>query len=245
MLKAILLDLDNTMVLFDEPAFYDIFFRTIIPCFEDLVSPEKFRPRLRDAILALKDNDGSVSNRQRFLDRFCEGLDGDPQQVWQRFMAFYSGPYRRLQVTVRVPEGLETALSFLEATALPLVVATNPIFPQVAQEARLGWGDINEQRFSLFTHMENMSMVKPRRGYFQQICHLLGVQPDECLMVGNDRGNDMAAGRIGMRTYLTTDADSADFASLTLTARDIPGLPEPDFSGPFQDVARIVRKLLD
>ena len=33
----------------------------------------------------------------------------------------------------------------------------------------------------------------------------LGLEPDHCLMVGNDVGEDMIAGKLGMKTFLLTD----------------------------------------
>ena len=40
---------------------------------------------------------------------------------------------------------------------------------------------------------------------FEEILSKIGHAPDECLMVGNDVGEDMAAARPGMRTFLMTD----------------------------------------
>jgi FMN phosphatase YigB (HAD superfamily) len=46
MLKDVLFDLDNTLVLYDEARFYEGYFRAISPLFSDLFSPEQFRERL-------------------------------------------------------------------------------------------------------------------------------------------------------------------------------------------------------
>ena len=108
------------------------------------------------------------------------------------------------------------------------MVASNPIFPQIAQIKRLQWAGIDSRRFTLFTHIENMNFVKPRRLYYGRICSLINVPADRCIMIGNDPVNDMVAGEIGMRTFLTTEAGQIDYASLALTGLRTKPLPVPE-----------------
>jgi FMN phosphatase YigB (HAD superfamily) len=126
------------------------------------------------------------------------------------------------------------------------VVASNPIFPLIVQQKRMAWAGIDRFRFDLVTHIENMSFVKPRLEYYLQICEKICEAPEECLMVGNDSINDMVAGVTGMKTYLTTEVGEIDYSSLRLTVDEDSAperIPVPDFSGPFADVACVVREL--
>ena len=98
----------------------------------------------------------------------------------------------------------------------------------------------------LLTHIENSAHVKPRLEYYRQICHTIGEPPRNCLMVGNDPVNDMAAGAAGLRTFLTLEADS--FVSPSISLTDAPGggrleIPAPDYSGPFREVPSAVSRL--
>ena len=76
---------------------------------------------------------------------------------------------------------------------------------------------------------------------------MLAVPPEQCLMVGNDPLNDMAAGAAGMKTYLTTDGKQVDYTSLQMTVdQKNPPVPIlPDFTGPLRDVPRIARRLAE
>jgi len=47
MLKAILFDLDNTLILYDEARFFRGYFREIEKLFADIMPAEKFMERLR------------------------------------------------------------------------------------------------------------------------------------------------------------------------------------------------------
>ncbi len=42
-------------------------------------------------------------------------------------------------------------------------------------------------------------------GYYQEILDRQGLKAEECLMIGNDKREDLAAGKLGIRTYLVTE----------------------------------------
>jgi len=198
--------------------------------------------------MALRHNSGGQTNRDCFLETFARGCEEKSPVLWQQFMAFYREAYDDIRVSVAVPQGLRRVLDTLRQSGLKLVIASNPIFPVIAQQKRMGWADIDPEWFDLFTHMENMHHVKPKPAYYRQTCELIGENPEHCLMVGNDPVNDMAAGKAGLKTFRTTDADAIDYSSLTLTdeqrQRDPASLPVPDFKGPLADVAGVVADLL-
>jgi len=246
MLEAVLIDLDNTMVLYDEAIYFERYFDKLCPCFSDLLSCDELFDRVVRITLALRENTGVTSNLEFFMDRFCSEGNGDRVEMWRRFMTFYEEEFHTIELDVSVPPGLNDVLHLLGKTELKLVLASNPIFPRIAQEKRLAWAGIDPDCFQLFTHIENMSFVKPNPAYFRQVCDMIDVPPEACLMVGNDRIADMAAGQAGIKTYLTTDADDFRYRSLSLAdnesgqAEDVRGV---DFIGPFSGVPEAVRKL--
>ncbi|MDA8142259.1 MAG: HAD family hydrolase [Desulfobacteraceae bacterium] len=244
MINTILLDLDNTMVLFDETAFYLRFMEHITPYFGDLVPAAEFGDRLLIGIRELRNNDGSLSNREYFLNHFCRGIDNQRHAIWQRFLSFYQSEYEKIPVQAARPDGLEELLDQLEAWGLRIVVATNPIFHEIAPNKRMAWVGIDPRRFLLTTHIDNMGFVKPRREYYQQLCGLLGTPPEQCLMVGNDLINDMVAGTAGIKTFLSTESGIIDYTALT-KGRSLRGGEKhaPDFSGPLAAVLTVVAGL--
>ncbi len=244
MLKAILLDLDNTLVIFDETAFYLRFMDHIVPFFEDKMHRKQFRNRLLKAIGRLSKNDGSITNQEFFMSRFCEGIERQQDELWDRFMEFYDNEYDNIVVEASAPQDMERVLDLLTQWGLTLVVATNPIFPEIAPLKRMKWVGLDMTRFQLLTHIENTSFVKPRPEYYRQICDMINAAPQECLMVGNDPLNDMAAGTIGMNTFMTTEAAPLDYRSVTKGS--LGGRQEEypaDFSGMLTEVLPVVRRL--
>ena len=247
MLRSLLLDLDNTLVLFDEPAFFRSYFPRIAAHFADLLDARDVQSRLIRATRGLAESDGRRSNAARFREAFAQGLEDRRQALWERFLGFYATEFARLPVATAAPEGLAATMARLQAAGLPLVVATNPIFPAAVQRTRLGWVGLADVPFSLVTDIDNCAYVKPHPEYYRRIAERLGVAPEACLMVGNDPLNDMAAGLVGMRTYLTDDAARRNCGSLALT-RDgqrpaPPEIPQPDFQGPLAGVPEALRRL--
>jgi FMN phosphatase YigB (HAD superfamily) len=85
---------------------------------------------------------------------------------------------------------------------VPLVLATNPVFPKFMIQARMQWAELDEASFTHVTSYENSHYCKPQAGYFRDIAKLLDLPVEKCLMVGNDLSHDLAAVGVGMTTYL-------------------------------------------
>lgn len=245
MLDAILIDLDNTMILFDETEFYIRFMKQIIPYFEDIMPGDQFRDRLLQAIRDLRLNNGELSNKDFFLNVFCQGVESQREKIWARILRFYTCEYGNIAVDAVKPDGIDHLLHQLAAWGLKVVVATNPLFPEVAVRIRMGWCGIDPGQFDLITHMENMSYVKPRREYYQAICATIGSTPEQCLMIGNDRVNDMVAGEAGLKTYLSTEVDIIDYRAVS-KGKVVPGRAyTSDFAGAMAGVVDVVARLKD
>jgi len=247
MLNAILFDLDNTLILYDEVEFYKAYFPRISRAFIDIWPPDEFRRRLVAATLALLHNDGTRINSEYFLDEFANGYLERRCELWQRLMSFYDTEYDEIQVPVALPESLHEVIDWVLAKGLKLVVASNPIFPLNVQMKRLGWAGLDHVPFELITTIENMTFVKPRVEYYLEICRKIREVPQACLMVGNDAVNDMVAASAGLKTYLAGDADKVEYASIRLSDNmQDPGeldIPQPDFKGPLRKLLSAIETL--
>ena len=246
MLTAILFDLDNTLILFDEARFYQEYFRSIETLFTDLMPADTFRKRLITATHALLQNNGEMTNVEYFLKAFNEQSANRRDKLWNRFLHFYETEYDKIKVNVTLPDDLHETFDKIVRTGLKLVLATNPIFPFNVQTKRLAWAGLDHSHFDLVTHIENMSFCKPRIEYYLEICRKIDEPPEACLMVGNDPINDMIAARAGLKTYLTDDSKDAWRVTLNvsedLLKHQILDIPEPNFKGPLSGVFLVVQR---
>lgn len=244
MIEAVLFDIDNTLILFDENAFFKSYISRITPKFADIYAPDVFYRRLVDATRSLLDNRGRRSNAEHYLDHFGEQGDDLKAELWNRFESFYATEFDRLGSMVRPVEGCKSLFNRLIDRKISLVAASNPLWPFSVQRIRLGWAGVSHLPFALITGIENSTFCKPQPEYYLEISRKIGLEPEKCLMVGNDPFNDMIAGRTGMKTYLATDSQALGFTSLSLSKKtrysDHPALPEPDFRGLLMDVTKVL-----
>ena len=247
MLKAVLFDLDNTLIHFDEREFFEAYIPRISTVFSDMMPPETLITKLLLSTQMLVNNNGQMSNAEYFMSSFSLGYEGYKEEIWKRFIKFYETEFDRFQALVSVTPGVREVFVKLKQTGMKLVIASNPIWPQIVQMKRLSWAGLGDWNFELVTHIENMSYCKPHIEYYLEICQKINEKPDGCLMVGNDPVNDLVVAKIGMKTFLVTDGSEFDGSELELSKsiRDDTAaeLIVPDFQGLLSDVPDAVETL--
>ncbi len=242
MLKAVLFDLDNTLLLFEESKFFEAYSKKLYLKFSDLLSPEEFSEKIIKSTQMMLNNDGQRSNADNFIADFANGLPVDKKELWQRFENFYDNDFEQFQYLMKpLPDSREILLSLKEKN-LKLVIATNPMFPMNVQYIRLKWANLGSIPFNLITSADNSTYCKPRLEYYQEICNKIDVPPEQCLMVGNDEFNDMIASKIGMKTYLTTDSEhlSIELSSRMLAKNMTLEMPNPDYKGKLSGLLNVI-----
>ena len=150
-------------------------------------------------------NDGTKSNEYAFWKRFSAFYGEKALADKPLFDAFYSNEFQRAHELCGYNPKAAEAVRLAKEIGLRVVLATNPIFPAVATESRIRWAGLTPADFELYTTYENIGFCKPNPSYYLEITSRLNVAPEECLMVGNDVTEDMAAKSAGMEVFLLTD----------------------------------------
>ena len=206
MLKAILFDMDGTLLPMDADAFTKKYFGALSGKFAPRgYDPEKMIGAVWQGVLAMVKNDGAQTNEEVFWKVFSAAFGEGARADRPLFDEFYEKDFDALRAACGFNAQAGAAVASLKAAGYTLALATNPVFPMTAQKKRLAWSGAAEENFSLITSYENSRFCKPNPKYYEKILDEIGHAPDECLMVGNDVGEDMAAARLGMRTFLMTD----------------------------------------
>ena len=136
------------------------------------------------------------------IDRSSKVRTGFHQAKWDEPVIFeLSRPGER---GILVPQAAE-AVKRAKALGFRTVLATNPIFPAVATESRVRWAGLQPEDFALITTYEDTRHCKPNPDYYRDILERLRLSPEECLMVGNDATEDLAAASAGLEVFLLTD----------------------------------------
>lgn len=209
--EVFLFDLDGTLLNIEGEEFLKYYFGALSAQFEDLFeSKEEFIELLTGSTEKMLKNDGSRSNQEAFMEDFTEKLNlssqNEAQKIKERFDKFYQNEFKALDKYFDFDRKTPAEIiNYLKKKDKKLVLATNPIFPIEAIEARLEWAAIDPADFILITNYENMSYSKPNPNYYQQILDKIEEEPENCLMVGNDLREDAVASRLGIKTFIIED----------------------------------------
>lgn len=205
-INTILFDLDGTLLPMDQEKFVNGYFKMLAA----KLAPYGYEPQqLINAILAgikaMIKNDGSQLNEDAFWKRFVE-IYGDKVLADKPvFEDFYKNEFQDARSFCGFnPKAAET-VRLLKDKGYRVVLATNPLFPSIATESRIRWAGLEPSEFDLYTTYENTSYCKPNLDYYRDILKRINCRPEECLMVGNDVGEDMVVEALGMQVFLLTD----------------------------------------
>ena len=121
------------------------------------------------------------------------------------FDSFYRNEFSAAKNACQPTPAAKEVVDLIKASGKRLILATNPLFPAVATENRIGWAGLAKEDFELITTYENSSYCKPNPKYYVEILEKTGLKPEECLMVGNNAEEDMIAESLGMKVFLLTD----------------------------------------
>jgi len=211
--RAILFDLDDTLLGNDMDRFLKAYFGLLAPHVAAYVPSEKFIPALLAATRTMVENtDPGVTNQQAFVADFFPRIGRTMDELMPVFDDFYATQFGKLcPQTRRLPEARSIVRAAFDA-GYDVVIATNPLFPDTAIRQRMEWADVAEFPFKLVTSYEVMHFSKPHPEYYLEIAERIGRQPSECVMVGDDWNNDIApAMRAGLRAYwINTSAGMPD-----------------------------------
>ena len=217
MIDAVLFDLDGTLLPMDQDVFIERYMRLLAEFMMPYgYDPKKLVRTVWEGTAAMVGNSGEKTNEQVFWELFRREYGPRAETDLALFEEFYATEFAKARTSCGfAPEAAET-IGMLKEKGIRLILATNPLFPRIATMQRIRWAGLDPADFELITTYENSSFCKPNPLYYQELLDKAGLEPERCLMVGNDAREDTAAGKLGMQVFLLTDcllhADGVDIS---------------------------------
>ncbi len=205
-ITTVLFDLDGTLLPMDQDAFTKGYFKLLAKKLLPYgYEPQQLINSIWSGTEAMVRNDGLVTNEEAFWARFGEIYGEKAGKDKPIFEDFYAQDFQLAKQFCGYNSEAAKTVYELKGSGLRVALATNPIFPSYATESRIGWVGLSPSDFELYTTYENSRFSKPNLNYYSEIMGRLSVSPQECIMVGNDVGEDMVAAKLGMKVFLLTD----------------------------------------
>lgn len=228
-IRAILFDLDGTLLDNDMDVFLPHYFRLLTSRTAHIMPADDFVAHLMRATAAMMANDGRATNQEVFAAAFFPLAGHSREELEPIFADFYTDDFPLLRrYTRRKPEARQVVQRAF-GLGYDVVIATNPVFPEAATWQRLDWAGIAGFPYRLVTTYENSRAAKPNLRYFEQILESIGHPAGAALVVG-DEDMDMVAARLGCLTFLVPGSRS-ELAPTT---------PDPAYRGTLQDVQALL-----
>lgn len=223
-IKAILFDLDGTLLDTNMDVFLPRYFETLSARVAHILPPDRFIACLTQASRAMLANDGRDTNETVFSAAFYPLIGRTRQEMEPLFADFYARDFPKLrQYARRKPEARLVVQAAFDQ-GYDVAIATNPLFPLTAIEQRMEWAGVNDFPYRLVTTYENSRATKPNLLYFEQVLQAIGHPPQACLVVG-DEDMDMVAAHLGCLTFLIPGPRT----------KLAPSTPQPTWSGTLAD----------
>lgn len=205
-IKIALFDLDGTLLPMDQDAFISTYFKLLA----EKLEPHGYDPMsLIDALWhgtkAMMKNDGSKTNERAFWDDFSLRCGKSTEDDIPLFDEFYRSSFDEIKKVCGYNPLATKTVRKIKDMGLRVALATNPLFPSIATEKRIRWTGLEPEDFEFYTTFENFNYSKPNHEYYEAVIGQAGVEPEECLMIGNDVDEDMVAQELGIKVFLLTD----------------------------------------
>lgn len=209
MIKAVLFDLDDTLLDINLSAFvarYALGKARILARIARVPTAVMLAQTSRSfmAVCSSKRND-SKTNLEVYNETF-ESLTGVPldDPTIAEAIDYYEREclwdLKGSPVFAREREGARHAIERAQSLGLTVALATHPVFSLACDRVRMEWAGVADVDFARISHIANSSYCKPDARYYQEFISELGLAPQECLMVGNDARRDFPRPDIELKT---------------------------------------------
>jgi len=205
---VLLFDLDGTLLPIDPEFFFEEFPDAAASYFCSVVdiTEVEFKRAMFEATFDMVENeDPEMTNIEVFGRSFASKTNMKWEESWAVFDEFYRKEFPKLKRVVPETDIARRVVSDCVSQGWDIVLATNPVFPEIAIRERMSWCHVEDFNWQFITTMENMHYCKPNVKYYYEIIWRLDLAPEKCVMIGNDVQEDMIASVTGMKTVLVED----------------------------------------
>lgn len=228
MLKAVIFDLDGTLLPMNEDEFTKGYFSLLC---KKLAKYGFDKDELVETIWrgtkAMIANDGARTNEEAFWSVFCEKYGQKGIDAKALFDEFYVTEFKQAKVFCKENAFAKPIVTKIRKSGVKTILASNPVFPRNGMLTRMSFVNLCENDFDYITSYETSRYAKPNPAFLLEVLEKNGLKNDEVIYFGNSEKEDLIpATKAGVKCFMVGD-------NVSLINRD--SAPEilkyPDISG--------------
>lgn len=240
-ITTLLFDMDSTLIKVDEYSFSRRYFQLLHSLYFSEIDLREFYSTLteitKNVMLSKRPKELAI---ETFMLEMSSKFNQPADLIREKFMTFYQNDYNKLKKYIKPMRGVKKILKKSFELGFEVVIATTPVFPEIAIRKRMKWGKIDNYDYKFITHAENMYYSKPLKEYYEEILSKINKENSECLMIGNEfMGDIVGPSKIGIKTFYcpipSVNEDYFDTPELKKFSKI-----QPTFSGKISDLYNLL-----
>ncbi len=207
MKKAVIFDLDGTLLPMNEEEFTRVYFGLL---YKKAVpfgyQKEEFINAIMKGTYLMRKNDGSATNEEVFWSCFAKIFGEDKLKDKKIFDEFYLQEFAKTKVSCGFNPKAKDLIDFCKKNFQYVILASNPIFPKEAMEWRVKFAGIDPKVFDFMTDYSNSRYCKPNINFLQGVLDKFDLKPEEVVYIGNSEIEDgVMAKDLGVEVLMLGD----------------------------------------
>jgi len=202
--KAILFDLDGTLLPMNEDRFTNGYFELICKTLKPLgYEKDKLIQTIWQGTKEMVKNDGAKTNENVFWSVF-KNIYGEERLKDKSIIDdFYINEFKETKSFCEKNELARQIIDLAKSKNLKIILATNPVFPKGGILTRLSFINLSQEDFDYISSYENSHYAKPNPKYFEEILCINNLKSNEVIFFGNSEIEDIEPAKsCGIESYL-------------------------------------------
>ncbi len=205
MRDTFLFDLDGTVLPMDLDKFMELYFYNIGEFFKDIIEPKELVKNILKSTEVMIKTNNDKKNEEIFMTHFDSLIKVSVDDIKPMFYDFYNSTFDNVKASTHKSKYMRKSINILKEKGYKIVLATNPLFPMIANHHRIRWAGFEPNEFEYISSFETNSFCKPHLGYYKEVLNEINKDAENCYMIGNDVFDDLSSGKLGIETYLITN----------------------------------------
>ena len=207
MIKAILFDLDGTLLPMDEEEFTKGYFKLLcLKLSTHGYESDKLIKTVWSGTKLMIKNDGTKTNVQVFWDCFSEVYGKEKLCDLSVFNDFYVNEFKKTKLFCGENEYAVKLVQTAKKAGFKTILASNPVFPKCGMITRMNFIDLCESDFDYISNYSDSHYSKPNPDFYREILNANGLKPEETIYFCNSLTEDVIpAEKCGIKTCLIGD----------------------------------------